>query len=233
MKDIHGYDDKVPGQDPTMKDKLLCAGSAMLEKFAPIKGICDHIIGFHCYAGELERQVCAHHYCSVVNKDMRQCVIYDSDKPDAKLIGVEYIISDNLFKTLPPEERVYWHSHVYEVKSGMLTSPNLPEFAEHDVMKMLVKTYGKTFHFWQIDRGDKLPMGEPKLMMAFVSDDQVKWDLVKKRDELYGVDSKVERERRADIEVPIIEKGADDWYHTGKAHVIDIKQVSMAKTLNK
>ena len=29
----------------------------------------------------------------------------------ARLIGVEYIISERLFKALPEEEKRFWHSH--------------------------------------------------------------------------------------------------------------------------
>ena len=65
-------------------------------------------------------QVEAHHFCACPNEDVRQCVIYDSDKPNARLIGLEYIISDQLFETLPEEEKIYWHSHKYEVQSGTL-----------------------------------------------------------------------------------------------------------------
>ena len=61
-------------------------------------------------------QVEAHHFCSHITSDMRQCVIYDSNKADARLIGIEYIISRKLFETLPMEERKYWHSHSYEVR---------------------------------------------------------------------------------------------------------------------
>jgi len=44
----------------------------------------------------------------LINKELRhliiytlrsQCVIYDSDEPNARLIGIEYIISENVFKT--------------------------------------------------------------------------------------------------------------------------------------
>lgn len=62
------------------------------------------------------RQVEAHHYCSHHSEEMRQCVIYDSDKPDARLIGIEYIISRRLFEALPPEEKKFWHSHTYEAR---------------------------------------------------------------------------------------------------------------------
>lgn len=55
---------------------------------------------------------------------MRQCIIYDSNKADARLIGIEYIISKDLFKQLPAEEKRYWHSHEYEVNflSSQVTS---------------------------------------------------------------------------------------------------------------
>lgn len=29
--------------------------------------------------------------------------------------GVEYIIDDDIYETLPPEEQKLWHSHAYEV----------------------------------------------------------------------------------------------------------------------
>ena len=65
-------------------------------------------------------QVEAHHFCACPNEEVRQCIIYDSDRPDARLIGTEYIISSNLFEQLPEEEKVYWHSHKFEVQSGTL-----------------------------------------------------------------------------------------------------------------
>ena len=60
-------------------------------------------------------QVEAHHYCSCTNDEVRQCVIYDSADSNARLIGIEYIISRRLFESLPEEERKLWHSHTYEV----------------------------------------------------------------------------------------------------------------------
>ena len=51
---------------------------------------------------------------------MRQCLLYDSLEKNARLIGVEYMVSENLFLTLPEEEKKLWHSHEYEVKGGLL-----------------------------------------------------------------------------------------------------------------
>ena len=61
-------------------------------------------------------QVEAHHYCSCANEEVRQCVIYDSADSNARLIGIEYIISRRLFESLPEEEKKLWHSHTYEVR---------------------------------------------------------------------------------------------------------------------
>ena len=38
----------------------------------------------------------AHHFCTHISKDFHQCVIYDSDKPEARLIGIEYIVSEKV-----------------------------------------------------------------------------------------------------------------------------------------
>lgn len=58
------------------------------------------------------------------------------------------------------------HSHEFEIKSGMLVLPKpenieLEEWekAELEAMKEVVGLYGKTWHFWQPDRGDELPLG--------------------------------------------------------------------------
>lgn len=51
-----------------------------------------------CYADDGTRQIHAHHYCSHLNEEVRQCVLYDSDAADARLIGVEYVISRRLFE---------------------------------------------------------------------------------------------------------------------------------------
>lgn len=105
---------------------------------------------FQCYAHDATRQVRAHHFCSCVNEDMRQCVIYDSDQPGARLIGVEYIISRRLFQGLPPEEQSLWHSHKYEVLSGQLVAPGVPLVPANRDADKLLDTYGKTWHFWSI-----------------------------------------------------------------------------------
>lgn len=52
----------------------------------------------------------------LINLWILQCVIYDTDESNARLIGVEYVIKEEIFATLPPEEKKLWHSHEYEVR---------------------------------------------------------------------------------------------------------------------
>src|ERR1700736_4365897 len=160
--------------------KVMGMGSHLVQGKRPIDQIDAYVCGLHFYNGEMGRQVIAHHFCSHRSEEFLQCVIYDTDKSDARLIGIEYIISARLFAGLPDEEKRYWHSHQFEVKSGQLTAPGIPEPVEHQMMKTLVNTYGKTWHTWQYDRHRDLPLRVPQLMMGFTQPGQAQESLVKK-----------------------------------------------------
>ncbi|KAF7773678.1 hypothetical protein Agabi119p4_5845 [Agaricus bisporus var. burnettii] len=95
------------------------AGSAIMS-FDPVKQIHQHLCAFHTYSHDRSRHVEAHHFCTHLSPDFHQCVIYDSENPHARLIGIEYIVSEKIFEGLPEEEKKYWHSHKYEVESGLL-----------------------------------------------------------------------------------------------------------------
>ncbi|KAE8022919.1 hypothetical protein FH972_008680 [Carpinus fangiana] len=150
----------------------------------------------------MTRQVEAHHYCGHQNEDMRQCLIYDSPDADARLIGLEYIVSENLFLGLPDEEKPLWHSHEYEIKSGVLFMPGVPGPIERHDLEKVAKTYGKVFHFWQVDKGNNLPLGLPQIMMALTSDGQLDEDFLRGVEKRYGISVNKERENRAHITGP-------------------------------
>ncbi len=216
----------LPGEPISREAKAVDTSSHMTQKFAPINNICEHVIGIHFYSGRIQEQLTAHHFCSVLNEDFRQCLIYDSNESKARLIGVEYIISEKLFKSLPDEETKYWHSHIHDVKSGVLTCPNMPLLLEKEVMKTIINTYGKTIHFWQIDKGHELPLGPPQLMMVSTQDNQIDWNLVKKSDEQYGSNIEERRQVRANIEANETDPRADAWDKTGIAAQFYVKEES-------
>jgi len=200
-----------PGAERTAKTKALEAGADLLQDKTPLRTLNAYLDGFHFYNGDLEGQMEAHHYCGHLNEDLIQCVIFDGNQENAKLMGVEYIVSRALFEKLPTEEKHLWHSHVHEVRSGQLIAPGIPEVAEHELMEKIAGTYGKTWHTWHTDRALELPVGTPMLMMGFTQDGQLDERKVAERDRRFGVSSAENRRRRADIAYPPIDPEADAW----------------------
>lgn len=201
----------APGAETSASTKVLAAGAAVLQSRPPIDALNAYLDGFHFYNGHPRAQMEAHHYCSVLNEEVIQCVIYDGNGKDAKLMGVEYIISATLFASLPAAEKKLWHSHAHEVKSGQLAAPGIPAPAEHALMEKLVTTYGKTWHTWHTDLDKRLPLGVPQLMMGFTTDGQVDPALVADRDRRFGIDSQARKKAREDIPTPTVDPAADAW----------------------
>lgn len=179
-------------------------GANMLQSAAPLKGFDVYVVGFHCAKGRPDMQMEAHHYCRVVNDDLLQCVLFDGNMHDANLIGIEYIVSERLFGSLPQEERPYWHPHNYEILSGQLCAPGLPDIAEKAFLKRLMNSYGKTWHTWHTgDRehpGTPLPLGDPALMWSFNRDGECSEPLRRDRDETMGLDTERKRAERQDLQ---------------------------------
>ncbi len=212
---------QAPGADETPGTMALEAGSATLQRMPPIGAINAYLDGFHFYSGRMQQQMEAHHYCAILNEELIQCVIYDGNTRDAKLMGLEYIVSERLFSGLPPEEKSLWHSHVHEVKSGQLIAPGIPQAAEHALMAKLIHTYGKTWHTWHTDSGDRLPLGVPQLMMGFTAEGQSDPSLVRSRDRRFEIDSQAKRADRADIQAPPVDPAADAWQHGTTVQIAD------------
>lgn len=198
------------GHGHSLKHRALDLAASVMQPKYPLEAMSTYLNGIHFYADDMGRQVEAHHFCIHLAHDMHQCVIFDANRPGARLIGIEYIISEERFRSLPEDEKRLWHSHHYEVKSGQLVAPGIPELAEHAYFKDLVSTYGKTFHTWQVDRDD-FPYGVPQLMMGFTQDGQVNEAMLEARDRRLGVSWQRRRASRADIPMPTLVPGANSW----------------------
>lgn len=201
----------APGAEKSAKSKVLDTGADLIQSAAPLKKINAYLDGFHFYNGNINAQMEAHHYVSQLNEDVYQAIIFDGNGDDAKLMGVEYIITERLFKTLDDEEKKLWHSHHYEVKSGTLIAPGLPDIAERELMEKLVSTYGKTIHTWHTDQEFQLPIGSPMIMMGFTEDGQLDPKLLRDRDERFDVSTPAKRKQRADIPMPVVDPLANAW----------------------
>lgn len=203
------------GRGHPLKHRVLDLAAGVMQRKYPVEAMSTYLNGFHFYADDMGRQVEATHFCIHLRHDLHQCVIFDCNKPNTRLIGIEYIITEERFRGLPSEEKRLWHSHHYEVKSGVLIAPGIPELAEHSYFKDLVTTYGKTFHTWQYDRDD-FPYGIPQLMMGFTQDGQANDALIADRDQRLGVSTAAKRQNRANIPMPDVALGANAW-ESGRA----------------
>jgi Protein of unknown function (DUF1264) len=180
-------------------------GAALLQDRTPLKGFDAYVVGFHCAKHEPDMQMEAHHYCRVVNDDFLQCVIFDGNTREANLIGIEYIVSERLFDTLPAEEKPFWHPHNFEILSGQLVAPGLPDVAETSFLKQLMNSYGKTWHTWHTGRHDgkdagmSMPLGEAKLMWSFNREGEADERLKENRSAVMGIDVEAKRARRQNL----------------------------------
>ena len=192
-----------PGADRTGRTGALETGANLMQAKAPVDKIAMYLNGFHVAKDDPQMQMEAHHYCNQANEDLAQCVLFDGNTADARLIGIEYIISEKLYATLPAGEKAYWHPHNYEILSGQLRMPGLPDVAEKAALKTKINSYGKTWHTWMSGTpqrpGDPLPLGPPHLQWSFNRDGEARPGMVADRDQRFDFDTADERRDRQDL----------------------------------
>ena len=178
-------------------------GAKPLQPRSPLLGFDIYLVAFHPLKDEPSHQMEAHHFCKQVREGFLQCALFDGGGEDARLNGIEYIISEKLYDGLPQEERRYWHPHNYEILSGQLVAPGIPESAEKALMKKEMNSYGKTWHVWMTGSadgmGDALPLGPPRLAWSLNHDGESRPGLVERRDREFGIDSAEKRADRRDF----------------------------------
>ncbi|CAD6926175.1 unnamed protein product [Tilletia caries] len=168
--------------------------------FAPIANIKEALHAFHVTAHDRNQVTSAYHYCACLPAKatskghatpahgMRQCLLYADKSPDAKLIGVEFLIEQEDFEALDADEKRYWHSHHHEIESGLLcalavggvmgaaagaasavavhSSGGMLDSMERPYLEHVYKMYGKIFHFYNDPSTEAIPLGPPTLMMS-------------------------------------------------------------------
>ena len=193
----------APGADRTAKTAALETGASMMQAKAPVEKIAMYLNGFHVSKDNPTMQMEAHHYCNQANEDLAQCVLFDGNTADARMMGVEYIISEKLYATLPADEKAYWHPHNYEVLSGQLRMPGLPDVAEKEALKGKINSYGKTWHTWMTGmhgkNADPLPFGPPHLQWSFNRDGEDLPGMVAARDKRFDFNTTDARQDRQDL----------------------------------
>lgn len=179
-------------------------------KATPMTGPFAHFCGIHMAKKDPKFQLVVQHYCVAHSSGheggdaMFQCVLFDSVEKNAKLLGVEYLISDKAYRALPQDEKKYWHAHTYEVLGGGLIAPAMSAEEELKFMKVVITTWGKAWHTWP-DPKTAVPLGEPLLIWSLMADGQADEKVVAARDKEFGCTTAKIREKRCKelgLEVP-------------------------------
>lgn len=225
----------VPGEPKSAKTRSLEVGAKVLQRSIPLQPFDVYLVGFHAMKDRPERQMESHHYCHQMSEDFAQCTLFDSSERTAKLNGIEYIISEKLFESLPEDERKHWHPHNGEILSGQLVAPGIPGPAEKALMESKMNSYGKTWHVWNTGYeglpADQLPLGPALLAWSFSRDGEAIPSLVEKRDRRMGISSAEKRRQRADLQkLARPQSGVDDLKGKFGRTALDIPGVTAKGT---
>src|SRR3982751_1838972 len=193
------------GGKKSAKLEALGAGAQMLQTQSPPSQFDAYLVGLHPMKSHPGMQMEAHHFCRQVYQDFAQCVLFDGNTATANLTGVEYIISEKLFAQLPAAEKQYWHPHNFEILSGQLVAPGLPDVAEKEFLETKMNSYGKTWHFWNtghfgMNDADRLPLGPPELAWSFNHDGEAAPALVQRLEKRVDVKVSEKRSSRRDLQ---------------------------------
>ena len=183
---------------PQAADHPLPAGGRRYEpqRIPPIEQIRLYVDGFHLRKAD-GRPLEARHYLSQIGDGLWHGLIVDRHDAQGRILGVEYLISEERYRALPEDEKRMWHSHAHAVKSGQWVMPGADPDVERNVMRDLVATYGKAWLCW--GEGE-LPTGEPTGLDSPTRDGQVPDELLRARDARVGVSAEERKRARGELE---------------------------------
>src|SRR5215210_1864163 len=137
----------------TILQKLLTTSIAQTMPPAAASNATKPIDGYNSPQGHLnavrhvfgDPSLRVEHFCKPNDKIMMVCQLYDSDSANATLMGVEYIITQQQYDSLPDREKPYWHAHREEFRPDR-ADPMMPELSPEEAMAEMAKmlpTWGK------------------------------------------------------------------------------------------
>src|SRR5260370_39743595 len=80
----------------------------------PLDDMHLYLCAFHVGKKDPRLQIEAHHYCMEVRPGLFQCIVLESNKAKARFLGIEYIVSNEIYQGFTPEKKLYCHPHDYE-----------------------------------------------------------------------------------------------------------------------
>jgi hypothetical protein len=134
------------------------SGAMMPRGTSPAAGFTLHIDAPKHFPGNPKSV--AHHWCRPAEGGISECALFDSDAPNAQLVGVEVVVPTAMWKTFSASEQAQWHSHRTQLQK---LSPKLPGMSPEEAKKTLASmtdTYGKVYVLWD-PTTSKSPVGQP------------------------------------------------------------------------
>jgi hypothetical protein len=131
------------------------------KKATPVDGHVIHVTAPHLIDGKVRGPF--HHYCKIVSSEpFIECLLYETEDNDGKLVGVEYIVA----KTVTRDEKIlpkkawkkFWHDHSVEGVIGNIKILDMSPDQAREFADMVAKTDGIIFSLWP--GGAKLPTGK-------------------------------------------------------------------------
>ena len=110
--------------------------------------------------GEKNPDAIAHHWCKPVSGGLTECQLYDTDAPDAKLIGVEVIVDAATYNKFSTTEKAMWHYHKEEIPKVDAKLPDVSPEEAAKIVKSIEETFGKIYIIWDPSKSN-VPQGKP------------------------------------------------------------------------
>lgn len=143
----------------------------------PLETFHQRLCGFLIHRDSGHQSTAFYHVAHLPN--MKQAIIFNGQGENAKVIGIEYIISERLYDELPSEEKQLWHPHRFEVESGLLAA--LGQQSNLQVANEYKTTWGKAVYTWP-DPNTRIPTGQPRVMAPPTQLAQVDEQRIRERD---------------------------------------------------
>ena len=125
---------------------------------SPASGFTLHIDAKRHFPGNPD--FVAHHWCRPAAGGITECQLYDSDAPNARLVGVETVVPTATWKTFNKSEQALWHYHRVEIPKVSAVMPDMSPAAAKKMTASLLETYGKVYLLWDPSTNNQ-PLGKP------------------------------------------------------------------------
>ena len=136
-----------------------CSAQPLNASAGPQNGFDLHLDAKHFIK---ESRMPVHHWCKTLSSKFVECLLFDSDAQNANLIGVETIVTNDLWSAFTEEQQKQWHDHATEIIEAEATLPDTPPEEAAKIVSFLKGTHGRVVYFWNYPK-DIYPTTKPFL----------------------------------------------------------------------